>query len=1426
MKPDGVNMETTETNEAASGAEPTVPQDSAAEQVGVQPQVSANGATAGAALQVSGKPVAGEPKAKPKAIGAKTQPIAKSTASSVSSPRVGSVSQRATNEAKTHKNTSSAVGKKTTTGKPSTAGAVPKRPATSTVFKSQPRVPDKSSAATSGSTLTNNTKPTVNGPINKRPPNEMTNGAKLKTAPASRTMASGVHKPTCSTTTKPAGAAAASKTTRPATSASAPRPASTMSRPPTASSRPNTGTAKPVASATKLSTMPAKSAASRVAAAPSNARTLAGQPQKPAAITTAKKDVCRSTSSAVPKKPTTALASAANRKPEPSKAMTTVKLCPASKLSATKATDPKVSQPKAPHPAKVVPTKKPVAEARFPANNKPPLSRSQPSSPANRPAKSIASTKIGIKPIQSVPPFSTTKKVSNASALTQRGASGAVTISDAQATEALVQDLILVTPALEEASPVIVQEPTPEITHQNVPENSVAPSPPEDLVSVALLESNPPREQFESPPLLAQDHILYTSLSRPADPLTDQTPSTSAPLQAATISPSQTVPPSNLNEEEDEEEREGSQLVSVSEMSGTTQLTEESRPESGGPIGGSAWRVGGALLSELDSEEVSGSHQGASELSAPGVLEGTESMDDLGEGSLKGAIDMEGASAGSPDFEKVPDIPVNDYEEEEEDDSDRVCDMDVGSERADEPQRARHDNDMDEDEDDDVEMASEGVTESGLESYGNADEDDFAEDERIDNLNRVAEQPPPPPLLPSAPAAQWDQPNPFTDPWAEPLEPEQAQDSAAASFSGDPWQADAKTPTQAPAEAWLELSSASLVPGNQELPTLGAVKSQAPLQTLTSTPGLSVSSNLSSETSTPEELGDPSPLLDTEIKGVTKEAELDAPASNPSSSSVTEDEASDTEGEALLDDSIESTTVVNVTFDIQPLHQHCLATVEEGEEVEPEEVAVVGAEDTTPPSATSLASYGFDTTASTSNAQSTGEGCIKSPGIFSLEELPEEAKEPSFTPQPHTQPCIAEQQYIECGKQEVGSAELVREEALELGEAADSSQPLSDALHQEENVDDIQPPYYSAIGDKTEDAAPGFTALPLPHRRDHAAYPRTYYDIVKPLSTPVTPPKLTCADLPPRSPGQQALSPQLRRLEQHQRHLLELQQRRAQQSRPLEEVELERKRRLEEEQRRKKEEAEEEIKRNKEEEVRLRREEELQQRKELELQLQQQQEEMKQRQQITQWQHELQQSNNSQITMLSPSSGLCTIYEALENSDEEELENEGGINELKSSKAEKKKPKHISLTEINKHLRETSGVAEHQDSSLPHSPPAAFVQSSANPSHEEHVVSPCPSESPEPLTPLELDWGQKVDIVQQLISQTLMLNGDNCSSLLLLPGGAGGTLSPLESSLWPSLLPPLTPPSATVTSVSSFSPEATGSSPQGEWTVVELETHH
>ncbi|KAM8879538.1 uncharacterized protein prr36a isoform 2-T4 [Spinachia spinachia] len=1140
-----------------------------------------------------------------------------------------------------------------------------------------------------------------------------------------------------------------------------------------------------------------------------------------------------------------ATTSTATKKTEPSKPTATLKLNSTSKSSATeKAVDPKMSPSKALQPAKPSFTKKPVAPVWFKDRNRLPLGQTPPASPAGRPAhSSTPQGKFRSKPMQAVPPFNAAKKtgVSNTTkpaVEAQRAARGrpAAAIAAAvppatqtEATEPLPQASSLSAPAPGGEHPsALTQDTSPEAVPLESAQRRGASSPP--LRSPVRTTS--PRA---SPPLLepqesnADSRTTREGTHVPVEPAIalaacppylsaeavylNQTPSTSKVATVAANAIPVMALHTNLNEEDYEEEREGSQLVSVSEMSGTTQPTEDSRPDSAGPVGGSHWRGGGALLSELDSEDVSGS-----QLSAPGVLEGTESMDDLGDGSLKGAIDMEGASAGSPDFEKVPDIPTNDFDEDDEED-DRVCDMDVGSERADKPQRLRHDNnvdgeeeegeeegevedDDDDDDDEDVEMASEGVTESGLESYGNADEDDFAEDERLDNLNRVADAPPPP-LLPSAPAAQWDQPNPFADPWAEPLQPQQGLESPPPLAPGAGAAAIPLEDPEAPSQAHV-LADRGSAPSDPHL-TAAAVKEQpqsaeaqmsvdesspAPLQTLAPSASLS---------STPEDLCDnnrdmkPQPDPNREAG----EEALPPSPSNPSSTSVTEDEVSDTEGEALLDDSLESPAVAHATFDGQPPAQRCLSTVEEGEEAE----GTAGF-DTTPPSATSLASYGFDTvtTASNSNAQSTGEGCIKSPGIFSLEELSDETKEACPIPSP---PCVTEHNYIDCGtQQEAESAESFREEVPRPQEAPSTLQPP------EESPDDTQPPYYS-ICEKTEHSFAGFAGLPHIHRREHFAYPRNYCDIAKPhAASALAPPKLTCADLPPRSLGQQALSPQLRRLEQHQRQLLEMQQRRDQQSRPLEEAEQERKRREEEETRRKKEEAEEEIKRN--EEALARRTREDSKKEEL---LQQ---ELKERQQIMQWQQELQQSNQGQTPPLSPSSGLCTIYEALEASDEE---GEGErISEDPFTNGE------IETTEEEGGPLGTEGLRDFLPA--PHSSPPPAPDSppmSSDPSQDGD--SSCP-ESPEHSAPQELNWGKKVDIVQQLINQTMLLNRDGCSSLLLLPGGAGGTLSPLESSLWPSLLPPLTPPSATVTSVSSFSPEATGSAPQGEWTVVELETHH
>ncbi|XP_014841672.1 PREDICTED: proline-rich protein 36 [Poecilia mexicana] len=1322
MKPDGATMETPELGEAAAVAERSS-QENINEEAQTQPEAAAPAET----QKANGKALAVDPKVKPKAAGSKTQPTPSAGAAG-SGSRPGTASHRTERDIK-----SSSAGRKTTAGvaaaKPSAAGAVPKRPAgapaVSSTAKNQTRALDRKTVGpikTADATVTNGTKQRVapNG-ISRKPAAEAANGARPKTTAATnRPVASAVPKTNAPTTTKPA-APASSRTARPAAGASTSRATSTFSKPPAA------------AATTKISTTSAsRVASSRAAAPPSAGRSAGAQLNK----NPAKKDVGRPPSAPAAKKPlTTPTASPVAKKKETSKTTTAVK--PNSAQTATKAADPKASQGKVLSVAKPTQTKKPAATPRYPPSARPPLGRTPPASPAGKPSTPAAKRGTN-KPTQTVSPFiQKAAKVALSVAEPQIAAPSATAAESVQVADTVTEvTTAAVVSAVEEVQTQQERAAEPEEVAQHINTTSPPTSPPFREQSEGCAVPLPEPEQLSSPAKPSSPTVASSSARLLQE--VDQTTSTPA---VNPTEPSAAAAAINLSEEEDEEEREGSQLVSVSEMSGTTQPTEESRPGSGGPVGRAAWKAGGALLSELDSEDVSGSQQGASELSAPGVLEGTESTDDLGDGSLKGAIDMELASAGSPDFEKVPDIPANEFEDEDEDDSDRVCDMEVGSERTDEPRRPRHDNDVDEDEDDDdVEMASEGVTESGLESYGNADEDDFAED-NLDNLNRVLQPLPPPPVLPSAPAAQWDQPNPFASPWEEPPQSHIPEESKAS--------ANCEALAQSAAQTWLDVGSAPSAPERQDVCHHSSVPNEpqnvepagpAPEMALPGDQGdrnqegklpahvFEASAHSSQpdgdcqdaqaergEQEEEEEEAEPETLPADEVLG----GPSTAPTSNPSSSSVTEDEASDTEGEAQLDESLKCPPVSRLTFDMQPpLPQRCLSTVEEGEEVES-----FAADEATPPSAASLASYNFDsmTTASNSNALSTGESCIKSPGIFSLEELSEEAKEPCLNPEPDAQRHAAE--YIECGKQQ--EAEAAERVETELPGSEDAT------AKPEEIAEDIQPPYYSAICEKTEDSFAGFVAIP--HRRDHSSYPRTFCDLVKPVISAAASPKLTCTDLPPRNLGQQALSPQLRRLEQHQRQLLELQQRRAQQSRPLEEAEQERKRRVEEEQRKKKDEAEEEIKRNK-------------------------------------------------TALLSPSSGLCTIYEALESSEDEETPEQN--------------------------------------------PDADPTQPGPDP-HEQMCPS-CDSDrpSPEQPPPLDLDWGKKVDIVQQLINQTLLLNGDGCSSLLLLPGGAGGTLSPLESSLWPSLLPPLTPPSATVTSVSSFSPEATGSSPQGEWTVVELETHH
>ncbi|XP_041032856.1 AP2-interacting clathrin-endocytosis protein-like [Carcharodon carcharias] len=78
---------------------------------------------------------------------------------------------------------------------------------------------------------------------------------------------------------------------------------------------------------------------------------------------------------------------------------------------------------------------------------------------------------------------------------------------------------------------------------------------------------------------------------------------------------------------------------------------------------------------------------------------------------------------------------------------------------------------------------------------------------------------------------------------------------------------------------------------------------------------------------------------------------------------------------------------------------------------------------------------------------------------------------------------------------------------------------------------------------------------------------------------------------------------------------------------------------------------------------------------------------------------------------------------------------------------------------------------------------------------------------------------EPVEVVQQLINQTLLLSGDGVKLQSKV------MVDKAELSKWTDLISPLDDSTASVTSVTSFSPEDVSSSP-GEWTVVELETHH
>ncbi|XP_077590156.1 uncharacterized protein prr36b isoform X2 [Stigmatopora nigra] len=500
------------------------------------------------------------------------------------------------------------------------------------------------------------------------------------------------------------------------------------------------------------------------------------------------------------------------------------------------------------------------------------------------------------------------------------------------------------------------------------------------------------------------------------------------------------------DEDEDEDQRRlGHQLSSMMTDMSTSQPSEEFqiRPTAFGSSSG--WHCDD-LLSGMDSEDVSSCtssrQQGISDMSSAqhtAILEGTQSSDALIDSSLRGS-EGDGNFMGSPNVETLAN-------EEDDEEDERVDEMDLSSERAEEHHKLFEQQERDEYEDDeDVEMHSEGVTES----CENAEDDDFNEEVHLDNLNRVD----PPLCVP--PTTSWGQTNPFSDTWAQPQSASMPSVSSPSPFS-DHGAGESESPTQSPAQTGLDCSPPFFAPlaghdSNQqqsfyEMDTSVPEDSQKMLTPATvgmsqsnASSAAAMAARSGSETSTPEELRDydsssgvesrsdkqhtPVPaLVQTDMeqdlgihleKGDGEEEEAEtlpadevlgtgpptAPASAPSSPTTSVDEASDTEGEMQINDP-DAPAMDECTGIDSPTLKCNLAALEENEEAG-EMPAGEGEEDgggTTPQSGKSVASYGFDCTTSNSNAHSMAESCGKSPGIFSLENeehLSEEAKDPSL----------------------------------------------------------------------------------------------------------------------------------------------------------------------------------------------------------------------------------------------------------------------------------------------------------------------------------------------------------------------------------------------------------------------------------------------
>uniref|UniRef100_A0A4X2JRD6 BTB/POZ domain-containing protein n=1 Tax=Vombatus ursinus TaxID=29139 RepID=A0A4X2JRD6_VOMUR len=123
-------------------------------------------------------------------------------------------------------------------------------------------------------------------------------------------------------------------------------------------------------------------------------------------------------------------------------------------------------------------------------------------------------------------------------------------------------------------------------------------------------------------------------------------------------------------------------------------------------------------------------------------------------------------------------------------------------------------------------------------------------------------------------------------------------------------------------------------------------------------------------------------------------------------------------------------------------------------------------------------------------------------------------------------------------------------------------------------------------------------------------------------------------------------------------------------------------------------------------------------------------------------------------------------------------------------------------------------------------PPSREVQDQEEEDDQTVEKMPPAPRGPKPARVGELQLGAlQASVVQQLLSRTLLLAAEGPGGARQGPGSGRPALSDAELGRWAELLSPLDESRASITSVTSFSPDDVAS-PQGDWTVVEVETFH